>query len=576
MTVPPKPLHHHRHSTCHRHPTRPITGFCASCLRERLAGIDPDTHQETPITHLAAELRRSKSYSCSSNPNNNASSTTSTSTTNTASDQPRRKSCDVRARNTLSDLFNLDDKKRFSLNHKLKVENLGLELKEEEENEVEIRGFEEGSGGNVIGSERNLDNFDKDGEFKTMKEFIDLEWERKRNGGKDFSLWGAASVFRNKLVKWQLKQKKNIKKKEKKHGGEDGDLVVGIGNTSFKRLRDTQSEIGDYGVGRRSCDTDPRLSVDVARLSVDDVRYSFDEPRASWDGYLIGKTYPRLAPLVSVIEDAKLAGNGIENMKDNLDLKNEVETSPGGTAQTREFYSDRRRRRSFDRLGSKRRITLGDDEFKSILNAKVSPEIGLFHGAKLLVTEKELRDSNWYSVKDYHGESTDALAKDIDSVAAGISKKVFKFNKLQRWSSVWKIWGLMQKRSESKCGDEESSIGGNVVDEQVGEPLQKLGGVPNVEANETVSQKLIRSYTVSARDSSKMACSARTIVDNKEYVMKRREDPVLQRNRSARYSPNHLDNGMLRFYLTPLRNYGRSRSGKSRLQNSHSMTRNVL
>ena len=76
---------------------------------------------------------------------------------------------------------------------------------------------------------------------------------------------------------------------------------------SVRRLRDTQSEIGKYGFGRRSCDTDPRLSVDVARLSVDDARYSFDEPRAFWDGYLIGKTCPRLAPLVSVIEDVEMA-----------------------------------------------------------------------------------------------------------------------------------------------------------------------------------------------------------------------------------------------------------------------------
>ncbi|XP_050237453.1 protein OCTOPUS-like [Mercurialis annua] len=563
MTVPPPPqhhlppLHHHRHSTCHRHPSKPITGFCACCLRERLAGIDPDTHQETPLTHLAAELRRCKSYSCSSNLNNASSSSTSTTATN-PSDQPRRKSCDVRSRNTLSDLFNSDDsKKRFSFNSKLKVEKLCLDLKEEEEeNEGIIRVFDEVS-------ERNVDDFDEDGEFKTMKEFIDLEWETKKNGGKDFSFWNAASVFRNKLVKWQLKQKKksdNSHKKENQNGG-----VVDGDKPSVRRLRDTQSEIGEYGLGRRSCDTDPRFSIDMARLSVDDSRYSFDEPRASWDGYLIGKTYPRLAPLVAVLEDAKLSANGIENQNEALDLNKEGESSPGGTAQTKEFYSDRRRRKSFDRLSSNRRLTLGDEEFKSISNTKVSPEIGLFHGAKLLVTEKELRDSNWYSLKDYHRESSDALAKDVDSIAAKISKKGFKFKNKQKWRSVWNIWGLMQRRNGSKCEDEESSIGGNEVDERIEESVHKVGGVASVEANETVSQKLIRSYTVSTRDASKMACSASSITDVK----------MLQRNKSARYSPSHLDNGMLRFYLTPLRSYGRSKSGRSRLQNSHPTARNV-
>ncbi|KAJ9128588.1 hypothetical protein P3X46_034726 [Hevea brasiliensis] len=577
MNLQPQPQHF-RLSTCHRHPSKPITGFCASCLRERLSGIDPDTHQETPITYLDAELRRSKSFSSSSNPNASSSSTSTTTTS-----EPRRKSCDVRARNSLSDLFHLDDKRRYSLNRKPKGLDLGIELKEEEENGAEIRVSEEIIAPSVnAATEVNVDDFEEDGECKTMKEFIDLESERKKNAGRDLrdiagSFWEAASVFRKKLVKWHLKQKKD--KKEKKHviiGSGDGDLVVEIEKPSARRLRETQSEIGEYGLGRRSCDTDPRLSVDVARLSVDDARYSFDEPRASWDGYLIGKTYPRLAPLVSVVEDSKLPGNGIENPKENVDLKNEGESSPGGTAQTRDYYSDRRRRRSFDRLGSNRRVTLGDDDFRSISNAKVSPEtVGLFHGAKLLVTEKELRDSNWYSLKDYHAGKTNSLSKDADSVASGISKKGCKFKKLQTWRSVLNIWGLMQRRSEGKCGVEESSIGGIAVDGPVAESWHKLGGAASVDTNGTVSQKLIRSYTVSARDSSKMGCSASSI-ETKEDVMKRREDLVLQRNRSVRYSPNNLDNGLLRFYLTPQRSYGRSKSGKSRLQNSCSMARNVL
>lgn len=458
---------------------------------------------------------------------------------------------------------------------KPKVVDLGLELKEEGENGTEIRV----SAPNEIATAGNVDDFDEDGEFKTMKEFIDLEWDRKRNGGRDLrdiagSFWEAASVFSKKLGKWQRKQKK-----EKKHDisimGGGGCGLVNMEKPSVRKLRETQSEIGEYGFGRRSCDTDPRLSLDVGRLSVDDSRHSFDECRASWDGHLIGKTNPRLMPRVSVMEDRKLPNNGIEDLKENVNLKNEGESSPGGTAQTRDYYFERRRK-SLDRSSSNRRVGLADDELKSVSNAKVSPEtVGLFHGAKLLVTEKELRDSNWYSLKDYHAESVDSLSKDVGSVAGGVSKKGFKFKKLQRWRNVWNIWGLMQRRSGTKSGDEESSIGGNLVDGSIAESWQKLRGLAHGEVNRMVSQKLIRSYTISTRDSCQMAGSTSGI-EAKENGLKRREELVLQRNRSARYSPNNLDNGLLRFYLTPLRSHGRSKSGKSRLKNSHSVTRNVL
>jgi len=521
------------------------------------------------VTHLAAELRRSKSYSSTTarnNPNNNNASTTATTS------EPRRKSCDVGPfRNTLSDLFHVDDKRRSSSIEKTKGFDSGLELKEEE-NLGEIRV----SAQDANNSEGNVEDLEEDGELKTMKEFIDLEWERKKTGGRDLkdiagSFWEVASVFSKKLGKWQRKHKR----KEKIDGGNLGGLVKNE-KLSVRKLRETQSEIGEYGFGRRSCDTDPRLSVDVARLSVDDSHYSFDEPRASWDGNLIGKTYPRLTPLVSVMEDVKLPSGVVENAKENDSLKNEGESSPGGTMLTMSYYSDRRRK-SFDRSGSHRRVGLGDEEFKSMSNAKVSPEtVGLFHGAKLLVTEKELRDSNWYSHKDHREENVDAVSKDVSSITGGgVSKKGFKFKKSHKWYGVWNIWGLMQRSSQSKCGDEESRVSGNAVDGPIPESWQNLSGVADGEANRIVSPKLIRSYTVSARDSCQMACSTNG-AESKANGIKSGEELLLQRNRSTRYSPNNLDNGLLRFYLSPLRSYGRSKSGKSRLRNTNSMSRNVL
>ncbi|MCD7447025.1 hypothetical protein HAX54_021658 [Datura stramonium] len=71
----------------------------------------------------------------------------------------------------------------------------------------------------------------------------------------------------------------------------------------FRGNTGAQSEIADYGFGR-SCDTEPRFSLDIGRISIDDPRYSFDEPRASCDVHFMGRSLPRVPPMVSVIEDA--------------------------------------------------------------------------------------------------------------------------------------------------------------------------------------------------------------------------------------------------------------------------------
>ncbi|KAG4191579.1 hypothetical protein ERO13_A07G102800v2 [Gossypium hirsutum] len=577
----PQPHPHRRQScrlsSCHRHPaTAPLTGFCASCLRERLAGIQNDSPTTTPTsstTSSTSQFRRCKSCSGGPDPSSSAAS------------EPRRKSCDVRAHSTLHDLFAVDDK--------MKTLNVDLPC-----SKVEV--FQSFEGG---GEE------EEEGELKTMKEFIDLECGSKKTSGK--SLWEAASVFSKKLRKWRKKQSK----KEKSEG-----LVLEKANR--RGLRDTQSEIGEYGLfGRRSCDTDPRLSVDFGRLSVDEPRFSMDEPRASWDGYLIGKQNPRVNEEPSVGEERLSV------------VKEEERISPGGSAQTRDYYADSltRRRRSFDRSSSNRRISFGEaEEFKSsISNAKVSPEtVGLFHGAKLLVTEKELRDSNWYS-------NMESASKDVELVAnGGVAQKVFNMKKARGWKNVWSMWGLIHRRKQSDFGDEDRSIGGDVGNGRLTESLHKLRRVANgdeckgvrgnmgegtladslekltrfangdeskairgnvaagtlaeslhklrrvadrVENGNAVREKLLRSYSVSARHSvDGSSFYGGSVIDPKGNGPKRRDNHMLHKNRSVRYSPNNLDNGLLRFYLTPLRSYRRSKSGRSRLRNSNSVGGSIL
>ncbi|KAK9279622.1 hypothetical protein L1049_013301 [Liquidambar formosana] len=426
---------------------------------------------------------------------------------------------------------------------------------------------------NVI--EKRDEDFEEEVELRTMKEHIDLEWQSRKHSGRDFkdiagSFWVAASVFSRKVRKWRRKQKMKNRGRDPNSGGGRGGgglVAMEVEKVNGRHMRETQSEIGDYGFGRRSCDTDPRFSVDANRVSLDYPRYSFDESRASWDGCLIGRTLPRLTPNVSVCRnDNRLSVEGKMNSKNEDDS-----SSPGGSAQTRDYYSDSssRRRRSFDQSSSGRKGAVVEvDEMKSISNAKVSPTtIELFHGAKVLITERDLRDSN---LKDDRSESLDSASKDAASVAGGGGHRK-GFKKYHRWRKPWTIWGLIHKRSERKYED--------LVDGSPAESWLKPGREANGEAKEGFPDKVIRSNSSgSSKNSSNLAGSFRSMTSSAEikgHGKKKREHLGPERNRSARYSPNNLDNGLLRFYLTPLRS-SRSKCGKSRLKNSHSISRGVL
>ncbi|KAM1037139.1 hypothetical protein EV1_031667 [Malus domestica] len=96
-------------------------------------------------------------------------------------------------------------------------------------------------------------------------------------------------------------------------------------------------------------------------MSFDDPRYSFDEPRASWDGYLIGRTFPRMPTMLSVVEDAPVvhvARCDPQILIEELPMNSiEEETVPGGSAQTRDYYLDSssRLRKSLDQSNSIRK-----------------------------------------------------------------------------------------------------------------------------------------------------------------------------------------------------------------------------
>ncbi|KAF2306354.1 hypothetical protein GH714_016999 [Hevea brasiliensis] len=245
---PPQPPQPHRPSTsCDRHPDEHFTGFCPSCLCERLAVLEPSSSSASssrkppiPTTSTATaalkaifkpsggtgsskpsffpELRRTKSFSASKNEGFSGVF------------EPQRKSCDVRVRSTLCSLFYQDDERNTSKRDSFKdpeiefesrissssVRGPVFESKEEDENETDTDN-ESGVLDEPILTARNSNANPieeiiqeeeaiviepekvQEEELKPMKDHIDLDSQTKKPSGRDFkeiagSFWSAASV----------------------------------------------------------------------------------------------------------------------------------------------------------------------------------------------------------------------------------------------------------------------------------------------------------------------------------------------------------------------------------------------
>ncbi|CAL9099511.1 unnamed protein product [Musa textilis] len=642
MTVEIESQHHHHHhhhhqqhlppplqpqrrppsSTCDLHPGETVTGFCASCLRERLAGLETPAatsgrkstsalrsvfHKVSSSTGPAAGpsfLRRSKSFSFSRG--GSGGDGLSAQRPPASALEPQRKSCDVRGRSTLWSLFHQDDRHRVAQNPivppsasasiteaaaaaastggaiDLECGNLGhpgLSValpvpetrKEEGDSGDEIRPVDPvvvvvGTSGEVNEETQEEEANEDEAELKTMKDHIDLDSQQqpKKPPSKDLkeiasNFWLAASVFSKKLQKWRRRQKL------KKQGGETA-MPADKPPKASRRFRDTQSEVAVDASGRRSCDTDPRFSLDAGRMSFDDPRFSWDEPRASWDGYLIGgrSVFPRLPPILSVVEDAPAPAPAVPR-SDYLIPVEEDTAIPGGSVQTRDYYLDSssQRRRSLDRSSSMREQPVEVNELKPVPNGKVSPANGMdflhFHNGTLL--DRDIKDWSSNSMRDDYSGSFESAFGDPHRGAAAAAKKT------RRWSKAWSLWGFIQRRNGGRGED-------NVVENSLSESWPEL-------QSRGFDSRMLRSN--SSRSSSFSGNAGywgmrKNGVKSSGNHQKRGDDFVLERNRSARYSPSHVDSGMLRFYLTPMRNSRRngvSASGGRQIPSRH-FTRSML
>lgn len=604
---PPPPQPPRSSFSCDKHPDEDFTGFCPECLCERLTTLDQtvaanhpaSSSSRRPSTSSSAaaikalftktsilppkptlflpELRRTKSFSASKNEG-------------LSFFEPQRKSCDVRVRNTLCSLFSLDgDTKTKTTSHTedtttttttitgdAVVVNRPVVIEEQEIDQISDIG-----NGNVVNEiteecpveviseiveEEEVVNGDI---LKPMKDHIDLDSQVKKpsggGGGRDLkeiagSFLSAASVFSKKWHNWRRKQK------VKKRNHCENSSTLSLEKPISRKFRDTQSEMADYGFGRRSCDTEPRFSLDIGRISIDDPRYSFDEPRASCDVHFMGRSIPRVPPMVSVIEDAPVLQ--VQRADDQIPVEDsrvsvEEIDMPGGSAQTRDYYLDSssRRRKSLDRSNSIRKtaaaVVAEIDEMKAVSNAKVLPERDL----------NSISNSNPNSLRDDFSETFELTGfKDSASGIGNGERKASK--KSKKWA--WNIWGFIHRKSNGNKDEEDDRYSrSNGVERSFSGSWQDMRRETNGDLKGGgLNRNMFRSNSsVSWRNSTNIGGSFGTVrnlgIDTNGNG-KKKDDFVLERNRSARYSPNHIDNGFLRFHFAPMRGSRRSLPAQSR------------
>ncbi|KAK1697717.1 hypothetical protein QYE76_014414 [Lolium multiflorum] len=600
---PPAPPPRKSVSSCDLHPDEAFTGFCAGCLRERLAGLEasdvapaaPGRRSTSAIRSLFSrpfaapsasaplpDLRRCKSFSCGRGGD-------------ALADEPQRWSCDARGRSTLWALFHRDDRERvrdgtafaaFPASSSAAAAALPFEVQqqmppppcvpevflEEEIVMAEIAPVVEP----IVAADLETEAY-ATGEVRPMKDHIDLETSQTKKPPpppmdlKEIagSFWVAASVFSKKWQKWRRKQK--IKKEEAAAGSKAAAAAMPPSGKPSKpsflqRSRTRGGACSEFAGGRRSCDTDPRFSLDAARMSVDDAGVSWDGPRASWDGYLfgagagigLGRAPPaitRLPPILSALEGSPTGilarSDGQIPVEDDSQPEPDGDANtPGGSAQTRDYYMDTssRRRRSLDHSSSARRRSFEVPDPKpvpaaaAIANARESPVIVGSAEFYHFQHAEDLLD---------HRFSTSSLVDDFPRASLDAAKKPRR--------KAWSLWDFIHRRATGRRS------GASASDVAFSEPWPELRGRGcNANARTTMQRCGSNASARSSFSSTSggMGSSRRCFVDG--GVKSRHEDRcVLERNRSARYSPvaHQADNGMLRLYLTPLRSASGRRAG---------------
>lgn len=556
MEPPPPPPRRSVSTSCDLHPGETFTGFCAACLRERLRArgvhrrrgrrAGPQVHLRHPLALLQAICRRRRWRRRRRGPSGSGAAAPGPPTMQVVllrprrrrarrwlRDEPQRRSCDVRGRSTLWALFHQDDRERvrdgtafgaFPASSSAAAAALASEVQPQPPPppppcvpevflEEEIAMAEESDEITpvvepilVVDTSGEMETEANGGrEAKAMKDHIDLECSQaKKPQPKDLkeiagSFWLAASVFSKKWQKWRRKQKL---KKQDAAGSKAAAAAMPPpekpSKPSFLRRSRLRGEAcSEFAGGRRSCDTDPRFSLDAGRMSVDDVGFSWDEPRASWDGYLfgagtgigLGRAPPplsRLPPILSAMEDSPAGiverSDGQIPVEDDSQPEPDPDAdTPGGSVQTRDYYdtsSSSRRRRSLERTSSVRRPSFEVTDAKPVLPAAAA--ITSVKDSPLIGSSEFYHFQHAEDLLEHHRFSTSSLIEDfpmsLDAAFPGPDKKP------RRWRKAWSLWGLIHRRAAGRRGGAS-----DVADRAFSEPWPELA--PRVQRQDAAVQQ---------------------------------------------------------------------------------------
>lgn len=359
----------------------------------------------------------------------------------------------------------------------------------------------------------------------TMKEFIDREasssLKSKKSGRRDFkeiagSFWIAASVFSRKLQKWKRKQRS--KKTSGAFGAVGGKDLAGMG-LKGRWLRDTQSEAGECWFGaRRSTDTDPRCSIDLARASVDGGRFWAD---------LFGRKSCDTDSRFSI----DLGRTSVDSGRPSFRESSRFSIDPG--------------RSSFDR---------GRLSFREAARFTVDSGRPSFDGGRTA----SFREA--------------AAAFPVDPGRVSLDRGRVSF----REGAQFPIDPARSSFDGGRTASfRESTAAGFLLDP--GRASFDAGGGRSSYREITGVEPGRASYDggrTSFREATRCTLDRGKAPMGHSYLD--REQSVLDRNWSARYPHNHLETGVLRLNLPPLKAYKRNNVEKSRFNRSNSMARTIL